>query len=160
MKEKTKQPKQTTMFFLSELTLADGKELTAENIQDAKFEIIKTGKFYDSRYGTFTVNKKLFNELKANFDNNVLEVDVAVDKSHMSQDGAFAWVAELFIKGSSLFMSLKDISPEGMSMLLDKKFKYFSVEFGPFEKPIKGRVKAGSPGDRSLFKCSQRCCSH
>lgn len=103
------------------------------------YEILKVGEYYDPRYGKFKVTEKLLNELEDNFKNNILNIQIAVDKSHTPEDGAFAWIEEIYQKGKTLYMSLKDITEEGKKILEQGIFKYFSVEFSPFETVKEGK---------------------
>jgi len=114
-------------------------EISDEIIGSTKFEILKTGQYYDPRYGKFTIDREKLLTLKRNFDSNVLEIDVAVDANHEPEKGALAWIKELMVEGESLFMTVKDVTSEGKKVLKDKIFKYFSVEFAPFTKVADGK---------------------
>lgn len=109
-------------------------EITEEHLSSTNFEILKAGTYYDPRYGKFTIDEKLINELAENFNAGILGVDVAVDVNHESQKGAIAWIKSLTAQGGKLYATLKDFSEEGKKFLREKIFKYFSVEFAPLEK--------------------------
>jgi len=115
-------------------------EITDDDLENTEFEILKVGQAYDPRYGKFEVTEDLLLDLKNNFDENVLEVDVAVDTNHDPTGGARAWIFSLEVRNGSLFARLKDFSEEGKRMLKEKIFKYFSVEFAPFKKVINGKL--------------------
>lgn len=97
-----------------------------------EFEILKTGKYTDPRYGVFEITEGLLYRLKENFERNILGVDVAIDIAHNPSNGAMGWVNELLVKNGSLYMTLRDINSKGLEVLKEKVYKYFSVEFGPF----------------------------
>lgn len=114
-------------------------EVTDENLEQTRYEILKTGDYFDHRYGKFSITKEKLLALKRNFDDNVLEIDVALDANHEPEGGALGWIKSLEVEGESLYMSLKDITKRGKEVLKDKIFKYFSVEFAPFVKVLDGK---------------------
>ena len=118
---------------LAEATITDG------DLESTEYEILKTGQYYDRRYGKFAVTLDLLQRLKDNFDNKVLGVDLALDLNHNPEDGARAWIKSLSIKNDKLFMKIKDVTSEGKQILKEKIFKYFSVEFSPFETVQNGK---------------------
>lgn len=116
-------------------------DLTEDELGDVEFEVLKVGEYYDQRYGKFKVTKDRLENLKANFDAGVLGVDVALDVGHEWEKGAFAWVKELAVRGNSLYAKFRDFTEEGKDFFLQKKFRYFSVEFAPFTKVEAGKQK-------------------
>ena len=118
------------------IVLAD---VTDQEIEQTEFEILKVGDYFDTRYGKFNVTREKLLSLKRNFDDNVLEIDVALDANHEPEGGALAWIKELKVDGDKLLMSLKDVTKRGKEVLKDKVFKYFSVEFAPFTKVEDGK---------------------
>lgn len=119
-------------------------ELSDFELEDRDFEVLKVGEYYDQRYGKFSIDEKLLCQIKDNFEKNVLGVDVALDENHKPEKGAFAWVKSLEVRNGSLFARLKDFTSKGKEMLKEKVFKYFSVEFAPFEK-VEGGKKVTIP---------------
>ena len=114
-------------------------DITDDDIYSQKYMILKTGQYYDPRYGDFKVTPKLLEALKKNFDDNVLGIDVAIDLNHNPAGGAFAWIKSLEIEGNALYMVIKDVTEEGKKILKEKIYKYFSVEFGIFDCVKKGK---------------------
>lgn len=114
-------------------------DMSEEQLGETEFEVLKTGEYYDPRYGKFQVTQTRLENLKKNFDEKVLGVDVALDTNHEWDKGAFAWVSELYIKGSSLYAKFRNFTEEGKKLFLEKKFRYFSVEFAPFTKVVDGK---------------------
>jgi len=111
-----------------------GEGVSDDMLSSAEFEVLKTGQYYDERYGQFEVTEQMIKNLANNFNTDVLGVGVAVDKNHEWGDGAVAWVNSLRASGGKLYATFKDYSEEGKKLLKEKIFKYFSVEFAPFEK--------------------------
>lgn len=143
MKHKTKAKEaradtRDSALLLMELQALD---LTEEELSDHEFEVLKAGEYYDSRYGKFKVTEERIAALKKNFDEGVLGVDVALDVGHEWEKGAFAWVKELSVRGGSLYAKFRDFTNEGKDFFLQKKFRYFSVEFAPFDKVEDGKKK-------------------
>jgi len=113
--------------------------ITDHDLESQEYEILKVGEYYDGRYGKFKITKERLENIKKNFDENILEIDIAVDVNHDDNGAAFAWIRELSIRGDSLFARFKDITEEGKKILKEKIYKYFSVEFAPFVKVINGK---------------------
>ena len=109
------------------------------NLEDREFQVLRTGEFYDPRYGKFAITNKMLTDLKANFDSGVLGVDVALDIGHEPEKGASAWIKELSIKSNGLWAKFKDFTPAGKDSFLSKAFKYFSVEVDEFIKVVNGK---------------------
>lgn len=120
-----------TFEFLSEIRWSEVSESQLENTE---FEILRVGKFHDSRYGTFPITTALLHELVNNFNQNVLGTEVAVDVNHDSSKGAISWIKTLRVMNNKVLATLKDYSEEGKKLFREKIFKYFSVEFSPLEK--------------------------
>lgn len=109
-------------------------EVTDSMLDTTEFEVLRTGTFYDPRYGTFEVTPTMLQNIQSNFMSNILGVEIAVDKNHEWGDGAVAWVKSLRCVGDKLYATFKDYTEEGKKLFKEKIFKYFSVEFAPFEK--------------------------
>lgn len=114
-------------------------EVSDAELETKEFEVLRVGEFYDSRYGVFKITEEKLLALKRNFDDKVLGIEVALDVNHDPEHRAFAWLKSLEVKGSSLYAKFKDFSEEGKKYFLDKMYKYFSVEFGPFERAEGGK---------------------
>ncbi len=118
------------------MVLAD---VTDQDIEQTEFEILKVGDYFDHRYGKFSITRDKLLALKKNFDDNVLEIDIALDANHEPEGGAYGWIKSLTVDGDRLLMALRDVTKRGKEVLKDKVFKYFSVEFDQFTKVVDGR---------------------
>lgn len=105
------------------------------SLNEQWFEVAKCGKYYDWRYGIFKVTPKLLTNLVDNYKSNILGVKVALDCNHDDGHKALAWIADLEIRGKSLFAKFEDWTPDGEKAIGDGEFRYFSIDFGPFERP-------------------------
>lgn len=114
-------------------------QISDQALEETDFEILRTGDFYDPRYGKFSIDAGLLHRLKDNFDSKILGIDVAVDINHDAEGGAKAWIKELSVKNDRLYMKIKDVTEQGKQFLKEKIYKYFSVEFRPFNKVEDGK---------------------
>lgn len=129
------------VFFSSSIDV-DGLEFSEASdaeLESKEFEILRTGEFYDRRYGKFSITEPLLAELVKNFDTNAYGQDIAVDINHESEKGAVAWIKSLSTRNGKLYAQLKDFTSEGKKLLKEKIYKYFSVEFAPFETVKDGK---------------------
>lgn len=127
---------------VTEFTLADE---TDEAALDNEFEVCKVGKFADWRYGVLDLTEEMLNELVKHFNSKILETDVALDADHMSHKGALAWIESMRVKKGILLAKFRDWSEEGKEALFERKFKYFSIEFGPRTKVKDDGTKVITP---------------
>ena len=119
-------------------------QISEEQLENTEFEVLKVGEYYDHRYGKFSVTQDLLEELKENFESNVLDIEVALDANHQPENGAYAWVRELTIHTGAhgelaLFAKFKDFTEDALKFFKQKMFRYFSVEFAPFTKVVDGK---------------------
>lgn len=126
----------------TEVSLGD---LSDDEALGQQFEVLKLGKVSDWRWPDFEITIKLLKELKQNFENNVVELQIALDVDHRPANGAMAWIESLEVKNGKLLARFKDWTEEGQAALLQKKFKYFSVEFSPHQKVQKDGKKLVTP---------------
>lgn len=125
----------TAPIHLSELKTKEGVE---------RFQILKTGKFYDDRYGEFDITEKMLSEMVSNFDAGVRGVDIMLDYKHDTEAEAAGWFKSLSVEpfgdGHALFADI-DLTPPGRKKLSDKEFRYLSADFDPDyhtnERPVK-----------------------
>lgn len=120
------------------LSLAE-VQIGEQELSAIPFQVLRVGEFYDKRYGKFSITEQMLRELKENFDNRVLEIDVALDTNHEPEMGAKAWVDRLEIREGGLWATFKDFTAEAQKYFKEKIFKYFSVEFAPFTKVQDGK---------------------
>lgn len=98
------------------------------------FEVARAGTYYDWRYGTFDITRQALEEMVANFSNGTLKVKVALDCNHDPDHKAMAWIEGLEVRNESLYAKFTDWTPEGEKAVTDGEYRYFSIEFGPFER--------------------------
>lgn len=114
-------------------------DLSNGELETIEFQVLRVGEFYDPRYGVFQVTEERLQSLKRNFDEKILGIDVALDVNHDAEGGAYAWVSSLAVREGGLWATFKDFTPEGKRFFVDKIYKYFSVEFAPFDKAENGK---------------------
>lgn len=127
-------PDKRRKVFLSQSLAADDQAPMTERW----YTVAKCGRYYDWRYGTFEVNRELLLAIKRNFDANVFGVKIALDCNHEPDHKAMAWVAELAVEGDDMRARFEDWTPEGEKAVTDGEYRYFSIEFGPFDRPVEG----------------------
>lgn len=113
--------------------------LPDQELENTEFEVLRVGEFNDPRYGVFQITEERLQTLKANFDANVLDIDVALDVNHQPEKGAFAWLKSLEVRNGKLIARFKDFTEEGKRLFKEKIYKYFSVEFAPFTTVMDGK---------------------
>lgn len=114
-------------------------KISEQELENTEFQVLRTGEFFDRRYGKFKVTKELLERIKKNFDENVLKIDVALDVGHDPNGGAYAWVKTLEVRGDVLYAKFRDFTEDAKKIFKQKIFKYFSVEFSPFETVKSGK---------------------
>lgn len=100
-----------------------------------EIQLLKVGKFFDPRYGKFTITTKLFSELVKNFKNGSLKREVSLDYIHDGAGVSAGWLKDVFEKKDEngidgLFANV-ELSGSGKTQLSQKNFKYVSAEFDP-----------------------------
>lgn len=100
----------------------------AESNGESWIQIMKTGKWDHPKLKEIQITESDLARFKANFDNRVRGVDLAVDISHNPDAGAVGWFKELRVDGSRL-MARVDWTEEGASLVKGGKYRYFSPEF-------------------------------
>jgi len=113
--------------------------ISEQELSKTPFQVLRIGEFYDRRYGKFKVTEDMLAELKKNFDDKTLGIDIALDTNHEPEKGAKAWVDSLEIRDGGLWATFRDFTAEAMQYFKEKIFKYFSVEFAPFTKVDGGK---------------------
>ncbi len=123
----------TRLLSLAEIPISE------QQLENTEFQVLRVGEFYDPRYKTFRIDEALLQQLKDNFDAKVLGVDVALDVNHAPENGAYAWIKSLSIRNGGLWATFKDITATAQQYFREKIYKYFSVEFAPFETVQDGK---------------------
>lgn len=93
-----------------------------------KIQLFRYGKFHHPTYGEFEINKKLLEEMKANFDSDVRGIGIAVDYKHENEAESAAWIKQVEVDDSGMF-ALVDWTPKGKQKVSDKEYRYISPEF-------------------------------
>jgi len=106
--------------------------LDESNKPRTRIQILKTGTFFDPRYGEFTFNPGHLLKLKENHEKKVRRIDIALDFSHETEQRAAAWFKNLTIEnnGSTLFAEV-DWTPVGEKSVAEKEFRYISPDIMP-----------------------------
>ena len=134
--------------------------ITKDELEDTEFEVLREGEYFDSRYNKFKITKEKLKKLKQNFDNDVLEIDIALDLNHDENNKAYAWIRELSIHETengkqAIFAKFRDFTDEGKQFFLQKMYKYFSVEFASFTKVVNGKKKTFFDVLRGIAICNR-----
>jgi phage I-like protein len=111
------------------------KERVRGDLSQHWFEVAKTGRWNDWRYGIFEVKSEQLEEMVSHFNEDLLEIKCALDLNHDPDGGALAWIAELKVEGGSLMARFEDWTEDGERKIRTGEYRYFSIEFGPFSKP-------------------------
>src|SRR5690242_16909613 len=119
---------------LAQVKLADGKD----GFKRSWIMLMPEGDFEHPQYGKLEFTRKKLEEFKANFDNHVRKIDIALDQDH---DGgkATGWLEELQLRDGGLYGLVRWTSL-GAQLLSDQIYRYFSPEFGKFTDPESGKT--------------------
>jgi len=96
----------------------------------SKIEVLKTGIWHHPIYGELAISNSRLERFKENFDGGIRK-GVAIDIEHKSDEGAVGWVKNLTIEDNSL-VALIEWTPEGIQLIRNKKYRFFSPEFDDF----------------------------
>lgn len=104
-----------------------------------RVQILRTGEFNDPRYGTFEITGKHLSQMKANFDNKVRGVDIAIDYAHKSDEVAAGWIQGLELGyepedkekkfPTSLWANPVKWTTGATTCLADGQYRYLSADF-------------------------------
>ena len=106
--------------------------------------IAPTGTFEHDRYGTLDFTRAKLAEMKANFDQRVRHIDIALDVDH-DQGAATGWLERLEFRSAhndqpAGMWGLVRWTPYGAKLLQEEQYRYFSPEFGDWKDPESGTV--------------------
>jgi len=110
-----------------------GLDPTSNN--SSEIEILKVGNWEHPIYGELIITEERLKRFKENFDLGIRK-GVAIDVEHKSDEGAVGWVKNLTIKDDSLF-ALVEWTNEGIQLIRNKKFRFFSPEFDDYYEDAK-----------------------
>ena len=116
-------------------------ELSDEDLNSKEFEILSAGKkIYRGK--KIEIKTSDLSEMEKNFNENVVGLELAVDKNHDPDHQAYAWFSSVRKEGNKLLAKFKDYTDDGKKMFQQGVFKYFSVEFeNNFEAIVDGTKK-------------------
>lgn len=83
----------------------------------------------DPRYGKLILDQDLFETFIDNWRNRIIGMDLAIDRSHVPEEGALAWVEDMQIEDGTLYLYANTTSLGGP--LLGDVYRYASVEYNP-----------------------------
>ena len=99
-----------------------------------EIQVLKTGNFFDPRYGKFSITRKHFSEMISNFKAGVRGIDIALDYAHQTDGISAAWFKEIYEKpvgeGFGLFAKVEPTG-SGRKSLAEKEYRYISADFDP-----------------------------
>lgn len=98
-------------------------------------QVLKTGNFFDPRYGKFAITRKMFSEMIENFKRGTRGIDISLDYVHKSDDVAAGWFKNLEERNinneySELWGKV-ELTDSGKKSLSSREFKYVSADFDP-----------------------------
>jgi phage I-like protein len=126
-----------------EIVLGEAAASSAPEIP-RRVRLLKTGTYYDPRYGTFTFTPDFLRAVKKNFDDKVLGVDPAIDLSHDSDKEAAGWPKGLELaNGDTELWADVEWTPLGETKLRSKEFRYISADIAGNFEDNKTRRKHG-----------------
>jgi hypothetical protein len=93
-------------------------------------QVLKTGTFFDKRYGQFEITASMLQTIKQNYDTDVRRLELSFDYMHDSENVAAGWVKGLELRetGTQLWAQV-EWTPAGTKKLADKEFRYVSADF-------------------------------
>lgn len=119
---------------------------TVEEIP-TRVQLMRTGTFYDKRYGKVQVEKLHFETMIKNFNEQVRGIELMIDYKHDSDAEAAGWIKGLDIVEAQLsegnpeegidpivesqLWADIDWTPAGAKKLADREFAYLSADFDP-----------------------------
>lgn len=92
-------------------------------------QIMKAGKFDHPEYGEFEITPATLSEMKANFDNRVRRVDLAVDYFHENDKLAAGWFSEVQIRDGNSLWARIEWTEKARQALASRELRYFSPEW-------------------------------
>jgi len=97
---------------------------------DNRIQILKKGKFFHDIFGEFEISSKVLRSFVKNFQNNVRQIDIAIDYAHENGQKAAGWITDLYLQeqDSELWAEVS-WTESAMRSLDDREWRYISAEF-------------------------------
>jgi len=115
----------------------------AEDQDISKVQLLRAGT-YDYYGEDLEITASDLKHMKKNFDDNVKQVDLAIDYYHHSFSDAAGWIKEVVLenKNTELWV-IVDWTEKGKKKILSKELRYLSVDFDPNYKDNETGEKFG-----------------
>jgi phage I-like protein len=93
-------------------------------------QLLRSLKSKHEYYGEVNVTPEMLLQMKANFDNKVRKLDLAIDYYHESWGHAAGWIQNVELREDNTELWLKvDWTKNGKQKIMEKEIKYISAEF-------------------------------
>lgn len=110
---------------------------TVENKRTySNVQIAKTGTFNSRRYGKFTIDEKVFDELIKNFKSDSYGsqpyIELPFDAEHEPKKGAYGWIQDVYKKEGKngiRLMAKVEWTDIGVDAITNKRFKFVSPSY-------------------------------
>jgi hypothetical protein len=102
-------------------------------------QIMKIGKFDHPVYGVFEIDSGVMERVVENFNNKVLGIDICVDVNHEPNHEAVGWFKRVYVQSNALLAAI-DWNEEGVCLIKDRAYRYFSPEWGDWKNPETGDI--------------------
>lgn len=99
----------------------------SDDAEQTWVQILRQGTWNHPKYGKFTVNKQVLQDIKANFDADVRGQKILVDEEHVPEKGSLGVVRELSIRKGDLWAKV-DWTVDGQEVRRRKSHPYVSPE--------------------------------
>lgn len=112
--------------------------------------MLPEGEYDHPEHGKLDISRTLLNELIKNFEAKVRRIDISLDVDHKASQGdtrATGWLEQVQLREAqgdcpAGLWGLTCWTGYGVKFLKDKEYKYFSIEFGPYEDAETGKKYA------------------
>lgn len=91
-------------------------------------QIMRTGERVHPTYWVITINENTLKQVKHNFDDNILQIDIVVDEDHDPTHKALAVYRELYFEWDDALYAKLELTPAWAEVLNKGYYLYFSPE--------------------------------
>ena len=119
--------------------------------------IARVGTWNHPAYGEFKITGKTIDDFVKHFKDKTRKVDIGIDVEHRSYSGYVGWFKDLYKEGNTC-KAVIEWTKEGVELLKDKTYKYFSPEIAfKYEDPetqeqFENVIIGGGITNRPYFK--------